>query len=294
MKRQRRFGFTLVELLVVITIIGMLMALLLPAVQAARESGRRTTCMNNQHQVALGMAQFEEAAHGLPGYIDEITVGSTGDPDRDKMAVSWVVMLLPYVERKDLREVWDTGVRKGAVLEWLICPSNPPESMTPGSTPSSFIVNGGLPATGDLPEQRGIRYDGLFYCRSQMCYSGANGLPRNQWPKISFATIKDGAPQTLMISEGLWAGPWTSLEERRLCFNWIDSGTDRPKINAQLGPNASYYTPSSYHGNVVIATFADSHSKILPEDIDYETYIHLMTPNSRRAGLTSVLDDASY
>jgi len=286
MKRQDRVGFTLVELLVVITIIGMLMALLLPAVQAARESGRRTTCINNQKQIGYALAQYEEANGHLPGYIEEINIGN----DRT-LPVSWVVTVFPYVERRDLWELWSTGTQQLALQDWLICPSNPPEQMSAGSTPLAYVVNGGLPG------EPAVRYDGLFYCRAQSACS--HGLPKNQWPKISFATIKDGASQTLMVSEGLWSGPWQSREERRLCFNWFEGSGDKPKINAQLGPNAANYTPSSYHGNVVIVTFADTHAKVLREDINDTTYIHLMTPNSAKAQAKvpfslGVLDDALY
>ena len=64
-------GFTLVELLVVITIIGVLIGLLLPAVQAAREAGRRAQCMNNEHNLALAMINFETRRHYFPGFINQ-------------------------------------------------------------------------------------------------------------------------------------------------------------------------------------------------------------------------------
>ena len=72
---QARRAFTLVELLVVIGIIGMLMALLLPAVQAAREAGRRTTCTNNQRNVGLAMLHYESAQRRYPGWREPIVQG---------------------------------------------------------------------------------------------------------------------------------------------------------------------------------------------------------------------------
>ena len=65
------------ELLVVITIIGMLMALLLPAVQAAREAGRRAQCQNNEHQISLALIQFENSRGYFPGYKNLLTAGQT-------------------------------------------------------------------------------------------------------------------------------------------------------------------------------------------------------------------------
>ena len=75
-----------------ITVIGVLVALLLPAVQMARESGRRTTCLNNQRNLALAMVQFEQSKKHFPGYVNSLN-GKT---------VGWVLPVLPYLGRGDL------------------------------------------------------------------------------------------------------------------------------------------------------------------------------------------------
>src|SRR4051812_24787775 len=95
---KKRQGFTLVELLVVITIIGMLMSLLLPAVQSAREAGRRNTCANNMRQVGVAMMTFENTKKSYPGYANVI----------NQKRASYIVTLLPYMERNDIYQLWQT------------------------------------------------------------------------------------------------------------------------------------------------------------------------------------------
>ena len=99
--RQRRRGFTLVELLVVIAIIGVLVALLLPAVQAAREAARRNSCLNNIKQIGLALHNHADARGGFPfastAYFDpQAVVGMEQD------GYSWLFMLLPYMESQNL------------------------------------------------------------------------------------------------------------------------------------------------------------------------------------------------
>src|SRR6476620_6105821 len=92
---RRRQGFTLVELLVVIAIIGILVALLLPAVQAAREAGRRTQCINNLKQLGIGFQNFHDTQKWLPPtHIDETASGSF-------KGSTWLVVILPYIEQEN-------------------------------------------------------------------------------------------------------------------------------------------------------------------------------------------------
>lgn len=95
-------GFTLVELLVVIAIIGILVALLLPAIQAAREAARRSQCQNNMHQLALGVLNYESSKKTLPpGGVNEST--DTGGPQ----GAGWTIYILPFMEEQALFDKYD-------------------------------------------------------------------------------------------------------------------------------------------------------------------------------------------
>ena len=133
---QLAHGFTLVELLVVIAIIGILIALLLPAVQAAREAARRVQCQNHLKQLALACLNYE-AAHGrLPpeGMWDESKITDIQKLFKDpEVGPNWIVIILPHLENQPLYDQFDLTVSlghennriaRGTVVEELICPTD--------------------------------------------------------------------------------------------------------------------------------------------------------------------------
>lgn len=107
-RQQKRRGFTLIELLVVISIIAVLMSLILPAIQNAREAGRRTECLNNLKNLGLAMHNYATTNRSqLPayGYFPNETLGAaSGDPLHGR---SWVVELLPYLDQSTISDRWD-------------------------------------------------------------------------------------------------------------------------------------------------------------------------------------------
>jgi prepilin-type N-terminal cleavage/methylation domain-containing protein len=132
---RRPPGFTLLELLVVIAIIALLIGLLMPAVQKARESANRTSCANNLHQIAVAMHEYESDRGTLPpSYIPPA-------------GASWAVLILPYMEQDNLFRRWDLGLsyyrqsdpaRLSAVPNYF-CPSRRTYQTAPGQSVSGDV-----------------------------------------------------------------------------------------------------------------------------------------------------------
>jgi prepilin-type N-terminal cleavage/methylation domain-containing protein/prepilin-type processing-associated H-X9-DG protein len=220
-----RRGFTLVELLVVIAIIGTLVGLLLPAVQAAREAGRRTQCTNNLKNLSLAWTQYEGNHKRLPGYINDIvdptsrTQSSGGQPTKGRQA-SWVVMLFDYIEQPQLDELWNKNFGSyGSVpnevtpsLPILVCPSNVPETVGPTL---AYVANSGQMFEDDTRDGSIKEYasNGVFFdlSRNKNLVSSAGRDGREDFPelKMTSSQIGDGLSKTMLFSESLHKVYWT-------------------------------------------------------------------------------------
>ncbi len=200
----RRPAFTLVELLVVIAIIGILVALLLPAVQAARESARRMQCTNNLKQVALSSHNFHDIRKAFPPGVYQLSFPSSPA----YRGVSLFVKLLPYIEQNNLGDGWDevdpltntvggNASRTATVLPILICPSDviPVNPVSTGSNRwygiTSYGGNGGMRSY----DPQFASNDGVFFVIGPGSQTDPIGQP------IRMADVTDGLSNTLLFGE---------------------------------------------------------------------------------------------
>jgi len=325
MNRARPRGFTLVELLVVITIIGMLMALLLPAVQAARESARRASCLNNQKQLGFALLEWESRRQYFPGYMNYLGLDANNAP----VYGSWLVEILPDVEQVQLWELWKDQTKTRAqktYIDWELvrCPSDVRDP-APANRPSlAYAVNCGMVDSQDANNLNQL-YDpigaaaGVFHNHvfaDPALQTDPAYLREPIEVSVDYISSHDGSTYTLILTENLHAVTWATrypqsgrgVENTEIDFgvcydyDWeqidgvtIDASTTPPTVNP-WPPNInvlrdySFPRPSARHPGGVNVYFGDGHGAFLAETLDYLIYQHLMTPYGKKAGTAAQMD----
>ena len=220
MKTQR--GFTLIELLVVIAIVGILIALLLPAVQAARESARRMQCSNRLRQLSLAACNYHGSHATFPPGLNQFEFGYSPR----YRGTSVFTFLFPYFEQGNILADWDYGSplnnsagglqsRSATVLSELVCPSDAiPSNPVPVADRyygiTSYGGNGGIRSY----HPTSATCDGIFHT------TGPASLPLPDQEPVALEMIFDGTSQTILFGERSHDDP--NLETFADCY-WAES-----------------------------------------------------------------------
>ncbi len=300
-----RRGFTLVELLVVIAIIGILVALLLPAVQAAREAARRTQCVNNEKQLALGLHNFHDNFRAFPKHVSP--GGATG--------VSWISLILPFIEQHAIADQilpnaagYAAGQNANRVagkhqISTLLCPScNDKRSSSAidditgfGNANTTHYV-GNMGPIGNLPGGGTYNFNpstqGLIACDGVLMLHPLVVTSNPASPtSITMAEITDGTSNTLMLFECGWKGMEVSPGSYR---SWVrgtswngDSATAKNVQNAMNtvkyngGGNFNSISMGSNHPQGCNVCLADGSVRFLSKTIDLN---RVLLPLASRGG----------
>ncbi len=249
---RARCAFTLVELLVVIAIIGILIGMLLPAVQSVREAAKRTGCLNNLKQIGLALQNYHSAHQEFP-------VGGTGwrgpwSPDETQIA--WSAFLLPFLEQDnvfqqlDFDQAFDSvenAAGASAVIEVFVCPSSlRGRELSEGRGPCDYGGMYGERITGPNNPAKGL----MLYGKS-----------------LSHRDITDGSSNTIIVAEDsdFSDGQW---------INGLNVFDQAFAINA-----APVFENDirSLHPSGANAAFADGHVQFLSEGLQLETLAAICT-----------------
>lgn len=298
------------ELLVVIAIIGILIALLLPAVQGARGAARRMQCSNNLKQIGLALHSYHDAHRTFPAWSC-LTLASV-HPSGHEHVVDWVVNILPYMEMQnlydqyDMRYTWCHAENQDAVtrpLSAFECPS------TPGGTgkvdtdvmPAELLaINPN--ATGwsaDYAGNQGQRCSLLFPTQASNATARRGFFPRSLTGWLRMAEIKDGTTNTIAVWESagrdkpyLFGDIWytspgtlrTIYPEQHtwaggnafFCYSWAKDGTQNGGSHVINATNLNAQ-PYSFHPGGINAVAADGSVHFISETMNNLAFLALLT-----------------
>lgn len=304
-----RPGFTLVELLVVIAIIGILIGMLLPAIQAVRSAARRTACANNVRQIALALHNYESAHQKFP--VNQVGPGkSNGLGGFESGHYSWLVSLLPQLEQNNVYYSFDLGINNGDGDGYKVSDTHPnsdavstlvPAFMCPSDTPNQnneVILGSANPAPGSYAANAGWPSYATGFSGERATPGTANGAiplvhPSSpvQWhnDKIRMGDFADGTSNTALISErliqsGNSADEIKSGDKRLQSWHVLEQFEPLSDIISQMKNSHMHVRESAHIGR--------SWSSGWP--LAAPTYMHVQAPNSVTGHYNTSVDEGDF
>jgi prepilin-type N-terminal cleavage/methylation domain-containing protein len=268
-------GFTLVELLVVIAIIGVLVALLLPAISAAREAARRSSCVNNARQVITAVHNYEFANEAFPTGVRNKTGPVRNLPEGDHLG--WIAFILPQLGEPARYRHLDVNLgayhkRNDAVrqtmIDTLICPSSPSWD-APVSSYAGVHHHKEAPIdadnTGVLFLNSRLTFDDLRDGASYTLFVGEKHIGYNEdlgWLSGTSATLRNTGTQLNGTFMGGGAPPWVTWGEESMIEAWETEIDGSPRDKDAVDP----YIPRGGDRNSPLAVggFGSSHTGVVP------------------------------
>ncbi len=298
----RSAGFTLIELLVVIAIIGVLIALLLPAVQAVREAARRMQCLNHCKQMALGLQNYHSVYNKFP--VGGAGIVHASDPQiRRHWRPSWGSVILPFIEQSALYdelnldvpyldEVNHVGGRK--LVPTYLCPSAPQSRLQRpnGDTPNSPTLFGRTDYGGNYGE-RALRCFPQRNCPNRYG-SGPGGqggrgvMLFGMEPQVGLRDILDGSSQTISLGEApeglhsIWIGHKNLFDQSAPISAKVHASSPWEACQLPLrSPEGDFCDYGqefhSYHSGGATFAFCDGSARFLSEQIDNKLLAALLS-----------------
>ncbi len=308
----RRRGFTLVELLVVIAIIGVMVGLLLPAVQAAREAARRMSCSNNIRQVALSMHNFHDTYNHFPASVkkyEEVEISRAVAAGVAPTATypTGFIALFPFFENNAIAQAWDHNLPRNSTVDndgdgltnmilqrmkipMLLCPSMAMPNATLGGTedraPASYMFCSGTQDPSMFP------YGGMM--GPEPAFDGAippvklpvpgvvDPSPNKKYSKMG--DITDGTSNTFAVGESDFAPTGKASATMGVVWSYgymYTNGTTRTPLNLDKGkenPTPGVYAAfRSHHPGGAHFALVDGSVQFIANSINFDTYQALGT-----------------
>ncbi|HEX3998894.1 MAG TPA: DUF1559 domain-containing protein [Pirellulales bacterium] len=303
-RESLRHGFTLVELLVVITIIGVLMALLIPVIGRVREMAHRVACMNNEKEIGLAMTLYATSKGKMPPYMTTFA-DPLSSPAGTNYTLGWAENLMGQLGSPSFAPgTLPVATLRASLPEvaLLVCPSDPTKVGQKGVGPLSYVVNGGCPYSSSATPVDWNQNGAWNY------FAGSTTTNTNR--TLEYIGKHDGASTTISLSENLDAVSYSfgsvtaasgsvqqTVSSQCLLWypgqtsgaapiNWYPGSGSYPSGTIDSGGgqgNTQLARPSSNHPGGAVFGFCDGSVKFIQQTVTYNVYATLMTSYGAQA-----------